>query len=193
MRTASANIAIHMLSLFLEVLMPVLGLTTVLAFKRALKSRQAIAGFVVVGAFFLTISAGNAMALFFLLEKGGHLGADMIANVVTLGRSFGPLVIDIGAAITLTVYARKSLIKYLADQRQKIIATRDVNAVHVEMEQTKIKAAIDRQTAIMDMQSKASRAATWNEIEKMQSEAMIEQAKKNMQGDGGDGYRRSRY
>jgi hypothetical protein len=180
MRTPSANIAIHMLSLFLEVLMPILGLTTVLAFKRALKSRQAIAGFVAVGAFFLTISAGNAMALFFLLEKGGHLGADMIANVVTLGRSFGPLVIDIGASITLTVYARKSLVKYLADQRQKIIATRDVNAVHVEMEQTKIKAAIDRQTAIMDMQSKQSRAATWNEIEKMQSEAMIEQARRNM-------------
>lgn len=193
MRTASANIAIHMLSLFLEVLMPILGLTTVLAFKRALKSRQAIAGFVVVGAFFLTISAGNAMALFFLLEKGGHLGADMIANVVTLGRSFGPLVIDVGASIALTVYARKSLVKYLADQRQKIVATRDVNAVHVEMEQTKIKAAIDRQTAIMDMQSKASRAATWNEIEKMQSEAMIEQARRNMGNDEEDGTRKGRH
>jgi hypothetical protein len=196
MRTASANIGIHMLSLFLEVLMPILGLTTVLSFKRALKSRKAIFGFVAIGLFFLTFSAGNAMALFFLLEKGSHLGDDMVATVVTLGRSFGPLIIDIGAAITLSVYAKKSLDKYLADARQKIIATKDVNAVHVEMEQTKIKAAIDRQTAIMDMQSKQSRAATWNELEKMQSQSMIEQARKNMQqndGESGGGYRRSRY
>ncbi len=187
MSTASANVAIHMLSLFLELLMPILGLTTVLAFKRALKDKKAIAGFAVVGAFFITISTGNAMALFFLLEKGGHLGDDLVANVVTLGRSFGPLILDIGASITLSVYAKKSLNKYLADQRQKIIATRDVNAVHIEMEQTKIKAAIDRQTAIMDMQSKASRASTWNEIEKMQSQAMIDQARRNMKGDNDDG------
>lgn len=193
MRTASANIAIHMLSMGLELLMPILGLATVLMVKRAFKDRKAIAGFAVVAIFFLTFSLSNAAALFILLEKGGHLGTDMVATVVTLGRSIGPLMLDIGAAITLGVYARKSLNKYLADQRQKIIATRDVNAVHIEMEQTKIKAAIDRQTAIMDMQSKASRAATWNEIEKMQSQAMIEQARKNMQGDSGDGYRRSRY
>ncbi len=193
MRTASANIAIHMLSLFLEVLMPILGLTTVLAFKRALKSRKAIAGFVYVGLFFLTVSIGNALALFFLLDKGGHIGADVIATVVTLGRSFGPLILDIGAATVLSVYAKKSLEKYLADQQQKIEATRRVNDIHIAMEQTKIKTSMDRQQAVMDMQSKQQRANTWNELEMIQSQAMIEQAKKNMQGDGGDGYRRSRY
>jgi hypothetical protein len=61
------------------------------------------------------------------------------------------------------------------------------------MEQTKIKTSMDRQQAVMDMQSKQQRANTWNELEMIQSQAMIEQAKKNMQGDGGDGYRRSRY
>lgn len=193
MRTGSANVAIHMLSLFLEVLMPILGLTTVLAFKRALKSRKAIAGFIYVGIFFLTVSFGNAMALFFLLEKGGHLGTDTIANVVTLGRSFGPLILDIGAATVLSVYAKKSLEKYLADQQQKIEATRRVNDIHIAMEQTKIKTSMDRQQAVMDMQSKQQRANTWNELEMIQSQAMIEQAKKNMQGDNGDGYRRSRY
>lgn len=193
MRTPSANIAIHMLSLFLEVLMPILGLSTVLAFKRALKSRKAIAGFIYVGLFFLTVSFGNAMALFFLLEKGGHLGTDMVATVVTLGRSFGPLILDIGAATVLSVYAKKSLEKYLADQQQKIEATRRVNDIHIAMEQTKIKTSMDRQQAIMDMQSKQQRANTWNELEMIQSQAMIEQAKRNMQGDSGDGYRRSRY
>jgi hypothetical protein len=51
-----------------------------------------------------------------------------------------------------------------------------------------------RQQAIMDMHSKQQRANTWNELEMIQSQAMIEQARKNMRGDdSGDGYRRSRY
>ena len=194
MQKPSANIAIHMLCLFLEILMPILGLTTVLAFKRALKSRQAISGLVFVGLFFITVSLGNALALFFLLEKGTQLGADAMTTVITLGRSIGPLILDIGSAIVLSVYAKKSLDKYLADQQKKIEATRRVNDVHVAMEQTKIKAAIDRQTAIMDMQSKQSRAATWNEIERMQSQAMIEQARRNMGGDNNsDSNGRGRY
>lgn len=194
MHTGSANVGIHMLSLFLELLMPILGLTTVLAFKRALKSRKAIAGFIYVGAFFLTVSLGNAAALFFLLEKGVQLGADGMTTVVTLGRSIGPLILDIGAATVLSVYAKKSLEKYLADQQQKIEATRRVNDIHIAMEQTKIKTSMDRQQAVMDMQSKQQRANTWNELEMIQSQAMIEQARKNMRGDdSGDGYRRSRY
>lgn len=192
MQTWSANTAIHMLSLFLEVLMPILGLTTVLAFKRALKDKRAISGFIMVGFFFLTVSVGNALALFFLLEKGMQLdGRDPMAIVVTLGRSFGPLILDVGSAVALSVYAKKSLEKYLIDQQKKIEATRRVNDVHVAMEQTKIKAAIDRQTAIMDMQTKQQRANTWNELERIQSQAMIDQARCTM--GGGDSNERGRY
>jgi len=194
MQTGSANLGIHMLSLFLEILMPILGLTVVLTFKRALKSRKAILGFVYVGLFFLTVSLGNALALFFLFEKGTQLGADGMTTVVTLGRSFGPLILDIGAATVLSFYAKKSLEKYLADQQKKIEATRRVNDVHIAMETTKVQTAMARQQAIMDMHSKQQRANTWNELEMIQSQAMIEQARKNMRGDdSGDGYRRSRY
>jgi len=194
MRTGSANIGIHMLSLFLELLMPILGLTTVLVFKRALKSRPAIAGFIYVGAFFLTVSVGNALALFFLIEKGTGWAADGMTTVVTLGRSFGPLILDVGAATVLSFYAKKSLDKYLADKQTKIEATKRVNDIHIAMEQTKIKTSMDRQQAVMDMHSKQQRANTWNELEMIQSQAMIEQARQRMRGDdSGDGYRRSRY
>jgi hypothetical protein len=194
MAKPSANIAIHMLCLFLEILMPILGLTAVLAFKRALKSKAAIGGFVFVGLFFITVSLGNAAALFFLLEKGVQLGQDPMTTVITIGRSIGPLILDIGSAIVLSVYAKKSLEKYLADQQRKIEATRRVNDVHVAMETTKTKAAIDRQTAIMDLQSKKQRANTWNELERIQSQAMIEQARRNMGGDGNnDSNGRGRY
>ncbi len=89
----------------------------------------------------------------------------------------------------------RNLKKYLADQREKIHAVREVNLVHIEMDKTTLQAELDRQSAIMDMHSKQQRAETWNQIEAMQSQAMIEHAKQKMldSPDSGSSYRRSRY
>ena len=94
------------------------------------------------------------------------------------------MIIDVGCAVYLGIATVKSLAKYLADQRAKIIAVKEVNDVNIDLEKADIQAAIDRQSAIMDMQSKQQRAKTWNEIEKMQSESMIEQARKSMLNSG---------
>lgn len=188
--TSLMSFAIHLLSVFLELLMPILGLATTIAFKRALKERAKMAGFVGVALFFLTVSIANGLALLLLLEKGVALDGDPAATVGIIGRSFGAVILDVGCTIYLTVSGLKSLQKYLAEQRAKIVAIRDVNQVNIELEQTQINAAINRQTAIMDMQSKQQRAQTWNEIEKIQSKTMIEQARRSFEG-GSDGYRRS--
>jgi hypothetical protein len=184
--------AIHLLSVFLEVIMPILGLATTIAFKRAMKDRSQMAGAVVIAFLFVFVSIGNALALLFLMEKGGIVLDNPVATVGIIGRSFGSFIVDVGSTVYLTVSGVKSLAKYLADQRAKIVAVKDVNAVHIDMEATQIRAAIDRQSAIMDMQSKQQRAQTWNQIEEMQSKAMIDQARRSFEG-GGDGYRRSRF
>ncbi len=183
-------LAVHLLSVFLEVIMPILGLATTISFKRGFKDRSRLPGAVLVALLFAMVSIANALALLFLLERNGIAISNLPASIGILGRSFGSFIIDIGSTVYLTVSGSRSLQKYLSDQRAKIVAVRDVNAVHIEMEQTQIKAAIDRQTALMDMQSKQQRAQTWNEIEKMQSQAMIEQARRSF-SNGGDGYRRS--
>lgn len=189
--TSLMAFAIHLLSVCLEVLMPILGLATTISFKRALKDRAKMAGFVGVALFFLSVSFANGLALLVLLEKGLDLTANPAISVGIIGRSFGAFVIDVGCTIYLTVSGLKSLQKYLADQRSKIVAIRDVNQVNIELEQTQIQASIHRQTALMDMQSKQQRAQTWNEIEKIQAETMIDQARRSFKGDGGDGQRRS--
>ena len=99
------------------------------------------------------------------------------------------------ATIFISIVGVRNLKKYLADQREKIHATREVNLIHIEMDKTTLQAEIDRQSAILDMQSKQQRSTTWNEIEAMQSKAMIEQAKRTMlEGpDSGSSYRRNRY
>ena len=188
--TGAMPFTVHLLSCFLEILMPILGLASVISFKRAMKERSKMAGAISVALFFLVVSIINSLALLVILEQGTKITSNAILAAV-LGRSFGALLIDVGCSVYLAVSSVKSLAKYLADQRAKEIAIKEVNDVHIAVEQTQIKAAIDRQTAIMDMQSKQSRANTWNEIEKMQSQAMIEQARKNMSGGDGSNYRRS--
>jgi hypothetical protein len=187
---ATMALAIHMLSIFLEVIMPILGLSTTIAFKRAMKDRAKMMSAVLVTLLFVVVSIANALALLFLMEKGGITITTPVAAIGVIGRSFGSFIIDVGSSVYLIISGVKSLAKYLSDQRAKIVAVKDVNAVHIDMEQAQIRAAIDRQTAIMDMDSKQQRSQTWNEIEKMQSQAMIDQARRSFQG-GGDGYRRS--
>lgn len=184
----------HLISISLEMMLPVLGLAVTVTFKRALKDRQQVYLCVVLIVLFLALGIGNSFAQIFLIDQ--HVKVLDTAGLIAIWfRALAPLIIDIIATIYLAVVGVRNLKKYLADQREKIAAVRDVNAVNIEMEQTQIKAAIDKQSALMDMQSKAQRASTWNEIERMQSQAMIEQARKNMldSGDNGGSYRRGRY
>ena len=195
------SLAIHMLSVCLEIALPILGLATTISFKRSVKDRSKMSGTVIVAGFFALVSIGNAFALLFLLEQGsGGVAIDFANNaaggIAMIGRSFGSFVVDVASTVYLSVSGVRSLAKYLADQRQKAVAIRDVNTVNIELEQAQTRAAIERQSAIMDMDSKRRRQSTWDEIEKMQSEAMIDSARRTMQGDSGRSggyYRRGGY
>lgn len=194
--TGIKSFAVYTLSLCLEILMPILGLAVTIVFKRALRDRSLIGGLVGLSAFFLAVSAGNAMVLFFLLTKDLNFAA--LALPIQIGivvRSFGSLIIDMGSTVYLSVSGARSLAKYLADQQKKIVAIRDVNHINIELEQTQTRAAMERQAAVMDMDSKRKRQETWNEIERMQSQAMIEQARRNLleSGDRSSHYRRGSY
>jgi len=183
----------HLISVSLELMLPVLGLAVTVQFRRALKDRSQIYMCIVLAALFLVLGVGNAAAQIFLIDQ--HVTTQSLAGQVGIAfRAFGPMAIDVIATLYLAVIGVRNLKKYLADQREKINAVRDVNQVEIEMEQTQLKASIDKQSAIMDMESKAQRATTWNQIEALQSQAMIDQARRNMleSGEGGS-YRRSRY
>lgn len=184
----------HLISVSLELMLPVLGLAVTVQFKRALKDRSQLYMCLVLIVLFLVLGVGNAAAQIFLIDQ--HVTTQSLAGRVGIVfRAFGPMAIDVIATLYLTVTGVRNLKKYLADQREKINAVRDVNQVEIEMEQTQLKAAIDKQSAIMDMESKAQRATTWNQIEAMQSQAMIDQARRNMleSGEKDGSYRRSRY
>ena len=187
------QIGIHLLCLFLEVLMPVLGLSTTITFKRALKDRSHIVAFLVVAAFFLAVSVGNAFALMVLLENGFTWSATNVPlDVALVVRSFGTFTVDLGTTIYLSIANVRSLKKYLADQRKKIEAVRDVNTINIELEETNMKAGMDRVQAYSEMQSKQQRMATLNEAERLTHQAVIEGMKKKLETNDDHGGR-SRY
>jgi hypothetical protein len=184
----------HFLSIVLELSVPMLGYAVAVTFKRAAKDRGQLTLCAVLSVLFLLLAIGNALTQDVLLY---HLLPQTTPDerVSVWFRSFGPSIFDILATIFISIVGVRNLKKYLADQREKIHATREVNLIHIEMDKTTLQAEIDRQSAIMDMQSKQQRSTTWNEIEAMQSKSMIEQAKRNMlEGpDNGSSYRRNRY
>lgn len=184
----------HLISVSLEMMLPVLGLAVAVQLRRSVKDRSQVGMTVFLIVLFICLGIGNSFAQIFLIDQ--HLQVSDLPGKVAVGfRAGAPLVIDVIATVYLSVVGVRSLKKYLADQRAKIEAVRDVNQINIELDSTTIKAAIEKQSAVMDMESKAHRAQTWNEIERMQAEAMISQARKNMldQGDNGGSYRRSRY
>lgn len=190
----SFNVFTHLISVVMELSIPMLGYAVAVTFRRAAKDKGQLTICAVLSVLFLLLAVGNALTQDILLYHA--LPQVSSAEKVSVWfRSFGPSIIDVLATIFISVVGVRNLKKYLADQREKIHATREVNLIHIEMDKTTLQADIDRQSAIMDMESKKQRSETWNTIEAMQSQAMIEQAKRNMlEGpDSGSSYRRNRY
>ena len=143
--------------------------------------------------FFLFVSVLNAFVLLFLLEQGMSWD-NFTGEIAVWGRSFGPLVLDLICTIYLSVANVRSLHKYLAEQRQKIQAVKDVNAVNLELDEANMRAALERVQALSEMEGKQQRMATLNEAERLTHQAVIESMKKKLLNqDTDDRGGRSRY
>ena len=149
--------------------------------------------FIILALLFVGLAIGNSFAQIFLIEGHVKLKADDIPGQASMiFRSFGPLIIDIAATIYLSVASAKNLQKYLADMRQKQVAIKDVNSVNNAIDEENLKAAIDREMMLSDMESKKNRANFWNEHERLTQQAMLEQNRQKLIGSG-DSEGRGRY
>ena len=187
----ATSIFYHMMSVGVELLTPIAGIMCAKKVQQAKKDRSLIVLCVILAIVFLFVAVANAFAqevfLYALLPQKSNIE---IASVWF--RAFGPSIFDAIALSYLAVASAKSLKKFLADQTVKAAAVGQVAASAINLDRAHLQAGIERQQALQDMQSKSRRATTWNEIEAMQAEQMIETAKRNMIGDGNTS-RRSRY
>lgn len=186
----------HFLSIALEMSLPILGFCVSLTFRRAAKDRSQVAICAVIVLLFLAVGFGNAAVQVFMVTKNiGSLNVSDQAAVYF--RAGAPLFIDLISTLYLAIIGGKSLKRYLADKRAVMEAVRDISGVNILLESQQNQAALNQMQAMMDMQSKQQRAATWNKLEALQAEKMVKSAEKAMRDESDDdasgAYRRRRY
>ena len=141
---------------------------------------------------FFSVASGVAQYVLVEVHLNPHPGVEQAAAIFRV--SAGPAV-DICSLMFLSVMRFKSLKKHLHDMEQKRIGIHAANQAEIALQAEQMKAALDMQQSLSDLTTKAKRAEIWNELERMQGQSMIENARRTMQGDGTEGgyYRRSRY
>lgn len=138
----------HIISVFFEMCLPMLGLAVTRSVKRAAKdkSQMWVAG--VLGFMFVALAAGNAFATMYLVETHVKLASDDVpGHVAVWFRAFGPLVIDLSATIFLSIVTLKSLQKFLLDMQAKAAGIQSVARSEIAVQAAFDQAAIDKENA----------------------------------------------
>ncbi len=173
----------HLMSVGVELLTPIAAIMTARKVQQAKKDRSLIWLCVILGFAFIVIATLNAFAQeVFLYDSLAQKTTVQVASVWF--RAAGPSIFDAIALAYLAAATTKSLKYFMANQATKAAAVGQVAQSAIQLDRAHLQAGIERQQALQDMQSKSRRATTWNEIEAMQAEQMIESARQNMIGNG---------
>lgn len=94
--------------------------------------------------------------------------------------------VDIASLLFLAVMSFKSLKKFVADQRVRAQAIRDINEAELEIERAQSGAARRQQEERQDLVMKEQRNQVWLELDRLHAQSMIAHAKRQaMLGGGG--------
>jgi hypothetical protein len=140
----------HVISISLEMMLPVMGYSVTVAVKRAAKDRSQMFVPIILGLLFLGLAVGNSFAQIYLIE--GHIkiaASDTAGHISLIFRSFTPLVVDVIATIFLSVVTVRNLQKFLKDMQQKEVGIQSVARSEIAVEAAFNQAEIDRENARM--------------------------------------------
>jgi len=143
----------HVISISLEMMLPVIGYSVTVAVKRAAKDRSQMFVPIILGLLFLGLAVGNSFAQIYLIE--GHIKiakGDIAGQVSMIFRSFTPLVVDVIATIFLSVVTVRNLQKFLANMQQKEVGIQAVARSEIAVEKAFDQAQIDRENAAMQQE-----------------------------------------
>lgn len=140
----------HVISISLEMMLPVMGYSVTVAVKRGAKDRSQMFIPIILGLLFLSLAIGNSFAQIYLIEGHVKIKADDTAGQISMiFRSFTPLVVDVIATIFLSVVTVKNLQKFLKDMQQKEAGIQSVARSEIAVEAAFNQAEIDRENARM--------------------------------------------
>ena len=85
--------------------------------------------------------------------------------------------VDIASLLFLAVMSFKSLKKFVADQRIRAQAVRDINEAELEIERAQSSAARRQTEERQDLKMKEQRNQVWLELDRLHAQSMIAHAK----------------
>jgi hypothetical protein len=140
----------HVISISLEMMLPVMGYAVTVAVKRAAKDRSQMFIPIILALLFLGLAIGNSFAQIYLIE--GHIkiaANDTAGHISMIFRSFTPLVVDVIATIFLSVVTVRNLQKFLKDMQQKESGIQAIARSEIAVDMAFNQADIDRENARM--------------------------------------------
>ena len=143
----------HVISVSLEMMLPVMGYSVTVAVKRAAKDRSQMFIPIILAILFLALAIGNSFAQIYLIEGHIHIASgDTAGHISMIFRSFAPLVIDVIATIFLSVVTVKNLQKFLKDMQHKEAGIQAVARSEIAIDMAFNQASIDRENAAMQQE-----------------------------------------
>jgi hypothetical protein len=173
----------HVISVALEMMIPVMGYSVTVAVKRAAKDRSQIWVPLVLGFLFLGVAVGNSFAQVYMIESHIKIAnSDIAGRVSMIFRSFGPLVIDVIATLFLSIVTVKNLQKFLKTMQEKEVGIAAVARSEIAIDKAFDQAAIDRENAKSEQERK-----------RMDNELLRELTRRRNQETLGDSGSKGRY
>jgi hypothetical protein len=126
---------------------------------------------------FLLFSLASGLAQWFIAAH--HIAVHDTGGVVALVFRVAMVpAVDIATLLFLAVMSFKSLKKFLADQRVRAQAIRDINEVELEVDRAQSMAARRQQEERQDLTMKDQRNQVWLELDRLHAQSMIADAKR---------------
>ncbi len=170
------SLGTHVVAMAGEFALAMMTLSAATALRRMATDPGYAPKFVGSVASFLLFSVASGLAQWFIASR--HIAPRDTSSLVALifRVSMVPAV-DIASLLFLAVMSFKSLKKFVADQRVRAQAIRDINEAELEIERAQAGAARRQQEERQDLVMKEQRNQVWLELDKLHAQSMLAHAK----------------
>lgn len=180
------SLGTHVVAMAGEFALAMMTLSAATALRRMATDPGYAPKFVGSVASFLLFSLASGLAQWFIASQ--HIAPHNTSGLVALVFRVAMVpAVDIASLLFLAIMSFKSLKKFVADQRVRAQAIRDINEAELEIERAQAGAARRQQEERQDLTMKEQRNQVWLELDKLHAQSMIAHAKQQALLSGGGG------
>ena len=171
------SLGTHVVAMAGELALAMMTLSAATALRRMTQDASYAPKFIGSVLSFLLFSLASGLAQWFIASY--HIAprdtSGLVALVFRVAMVPG---VDIASLLFLAVMSFKSLKKFVADQRIRAQAIRDINEAELEIDRAQSSAARRQAEERQDLKMKEQRNQVWLELDKLHARGMIEHARR---------------